>query len=82
MSAKIWDNKYGGSRYAGVQDYEYWERKHRQCPTRWNGNGGFDGFVSVSCRISDDKEATCPVYCTQDHGNDDSALNIVLYIVC
>ena len=64
MSAKIWDNKYGGSRYAGVQDYEYWERKHRQCPTRWNGNGGFDGFVPslAEYRTTKKRPAQCIVH--------------------
>ena len=45
MEADMRDTEDGGSRYAGGQDQGYWARKRRQCTTRRNGTGGFEGTL-------------------------------------
>ena len=62
----MWDSKDGGSRYVEGQDQAYWAGKRLRCTTRWNGNGGFDGFVSISHRRAADKEASRPSYWRRD----------------
>ena len=38
-----------GRRYAVGQYWAHWAGNYRRCLTQGNGNGGFDGCVTVSC---------------------------------
>ena len=50
MEADIQYDEEGDSIYTGGQDQEQCAGKRRQCPDCQNGNSGFDGPVSISCR--------------------------------
>ena len=64
------DDEDGGRRYAGGKDRAHWTGNRRQYPTRRNGNGGFDGSVSVSHIGAADKEPYRLAYRIRDHNNE------------
>ena len=72
--ADMKDEEDSRSRDAVGQNQAHWAGKRQQCPGRHIVNGGLGGSVSISCRVADNKEASCPVYQTGYSGSGDGVL--------
>ena len=71
MAADVRDDEDGVRRDAGGQYRAHWAVNRQLCPTRRNGNDGFNGSVSVLHRVAADKELSHPAYWMryQNNGN-------------